>query len=67
MECTRQMYICRACHFSGQRLSREELGHTIKRGKVVCISVIVPLERSNFAYVARIESRLKMSLKTFVK
>jgi len=67
MECTRQMYICRAYHFSGQRLSREELGNTIKRGKVVCISIIVPLEQSNIASVATIKWWLKMCLKTFVK
>jgi hypothetical protein len=46
MECARQRYNPRAFHFSGQRLCREVHdrfridGRTIKRGKLVCISVI---------------------------
>ena len=45
MECTRQMYICRAFHFTGHRCVEKFMagfridGRTIKRGKLVCISV----------------------------
>jgi hypothetical protein len=46
MECARHMYISRKFHFIGLRLSREVLtgfrvdDRTIRRGKLVCISVI---------------------------
>jgi hypothetical protein len=46
MECARQMYICRAFHFTGHRCVEKFMtrfmidGRTIKRGKLICISVI---------------------------
>jgi hypothetical protein len=46
MECARQRYICRAFHFTDYRCIEKFMtefrldGHTIKRGKLVCISVI---------------------------
>jgi hypothetical protein len=46
MECARQRYIYRAFHFTGHRCVEKLMiefridGHTIKRGKLVCISVI---------------------------
>ena len=46
MECARQRYICRAFHFTSHRLVEKFMtgfridGRTIKRGKLVCISVI---------------------------
>jgi len=43
MECTRQRYICRAFHFTSVEkfMTRFRIdGHTVNRGKLVCISVI---------------------------
>jgi hypothetical protein len=46
MEFVRQRYICRAFYFTGHRCAEKFMtvfridGHTIKRGKLVCISVI---------------------------
>ena len=46
MECARQRYICRAFHFNGHRCVEKFMigfridGRTIKRGKLICISVI---------------------------
>jgi hypothetical protein len=47
MECARQRYISRAFHFTGHRCVEKSMtgfriddGRTIKRGKLVCISVI---------------------------
>ena len=46
MEYARQRYICRAFHFTGHRCVEKLItgfridGHTIKWGKLVCISVI---------------------------
>ena len=47
MDCARQMYICKAFHFTGHRCVEKFMtrfridGHTIKRGNFFCISVIV--------------------------
>jgi hypothetical protein len=46
MEYARQRYICRAFHFTNHRCVEKFMtefridGHTIKRGRLVCISVI---------------------------
>ena len=46
MECTRQRYICRSFHFISHRCVEKFMtgfridDRTIKRGKLICISVI---------------------------
>jgi hypothetical protein len=46
MKCARQMYICKAFNFTGHRCVEKFMtgfridGRTIKRDKLVCISVI---------------------------
>jgi hypothetical protein len=46
IECARQRYICRAFYFIGYRCIEKFMtgfridGRTIKRGKLVCISII---------------------------
>ena len=54
--------ICRAFHFTGLMLSREVFDRIYDRWPYyqegqTCLHIghLVPLERSNFAYVARIE------------
>jgi hypothetical protein len=46
IECVRQLYFCRAFDFTGHRCVEKFMtrfridGRTIKRGKLVCISII---------------------------